>query len=130
MAYDEKLAACLRELFAGRTDVEEKQMFGGLAFMVAGHMCCGIVGRDLMVRVGPEQHAAALALPHARVMDFTGRPSRNMIYVAPAGVATPPELSAWVARALRCVAALPDKPRRQRSATKRDSVRRPSRARR
>lgn len=82
-------------------------MFGGIAFLVAGHMACGVVGDDLLLRVGEHAHADALRRAHARVMDFTGRPSRGMIYVAPPGIATRAKLQAWIARALAHVATLP-----------------------
>ncbi len=96
MAYDEALADRIRSLFADRTDVSERKMFGGIAFMVADRMAVGIIGDDLMVRVGPDAHDAVLAQPHTRPMDFTGRPSRGMVYVAPAGTAANADLARWV----------------------------------
>jgi hypothetical protein len=72
-------------------------------------MCCGIVDRDLMVRVGPEGHEQALSQPHARPMDFTGKPMRGMVYVAAAGLRTEKSLRAWVDRGLRFVTTLPPK---------------------
>jgi hypothetical protein len=106
MAYDEQLAGRIRRVLAARDDVAEKKMFGGLAFMVDGHMCCGVIGDDLMVRVGPEALGAALARPHVRVMDFTGRPSRGMVYVGPGGTGTARAVAGWVARGLAQVGAL------------------------
>ncbi|HSK96785.1 MAG TPA: TfoX/Sxy family protein, partial [Euzebyales bacterium] len=87
MAYDEALAERVRELLAERTDVSERRMFGGLAFMVGGHMACGITGDDLMVRVGRDAYDEALDLPHTREMDFTGRPLTGIVYVDAAGTA-------------------------------------------
>ena len=101
MAYDEGLAARVRDTFRGRQDVVEKKMFGGLTFMVAGRMACGVVHDDLMVRVGPAGHDAALAEPHARPMDFTGRPMKGMVYVGSAGVRRDADLVRWVERAIR-----------------------------
>jgi len=75
MAYDDELADRIRDALSHRDDVEERKMFGGLAFMVAGHMAVGIVGAELMVRLGQERAAAALAEEHVRPMDFTGRPA-------------------------------------------------------
>jgi TfoX/Sxy family transcriptional regulator of competence genes len=98
MAYDEALASRVRAILRGQEDVTERKMFGGLAFMVRGRMACGIVHDDLMVRVGPDAHDEALAQPHTRPMDFTGRPSRGMVYVAPAGLASEADLSRWVER--------------------------------
>ncbi|MFQ5589509.1 MAG: TfoX/Sxy family protein, partial [Nitrospiria bacterium] len=85
MAYDEGLAERLREIFIDRQGLVEKKMFGGIAFMLCGHMCCGIVNETLMARVGPDQYAAALAHPHAREMDFTGRPMKGLVYIDPEG---------------------------------------------
>ena len=87
MAYDEALAERIRALLAGRDAVTERKMFGGIAFMVGGNMACGVIHDDLMVRVGPDAHDAALAEPHARPMDFAHRPMRGMVYVDPDGVA-------------------------------------------
>lgn len=123
MAYDVKLADRVRRVLADRKDVEEKKMFGGLCFMVAGSMCCGLTATDFMVRVGPEQFADALAQPHARPMDFTGRPSRGMVYVAPEGIRTAAALSRWVSRGVAFVTgdgvAAPRRPRASRRATRR-----------
>ena len=96
MAYDEALADRIRATLSHRSDVEEKKMFGGLAFMIAGHMACGVLGADLMARVGEDRLDAALKRPHARVMDFTGRPSRFMVYVGPAGTKTVAAVKKWV----------------------------------
>ena len=98
MAYDEVLAERIRTALRGRNDVVEKKMFGGITFMVAGRMSCGVVHDDLMVRVGPDGHEEAIAQPHARPMDFTGKPMRGMVYVAPAGIATDVDLRKWVDR--------------------------------
>jgi TfoX/Sxy family transcriptional regulator of competence genes len=109
MAYDEDIANLVREALASQSDVTERKMFGGLAFMVGGHMCCGVLGEELMVRVGPEQYEAALALPHARPMDFTGKTMRGMIYVDAVGARNADELTAWVGRGLTYVTSLPPK---------------------
>ena len=109
MAYSEDVARRLRDMYASRTHVTERKMFGGLAFMVRGHMSCGIVGNELMVRVGPERHAEALARPHAREMDFTGRSMSGFVYVAPEGFATPAALESWVSLSEEFVKTLPAK---------------------
>jgi TfoX/Sxy family transcriptional regulator of competence genes len=111
MAYDERLAARVREVLTARTDVEEKKMFGGLCFMVSGHMCCGLTSTAFMVRVGKEKFAEAIAQPHARPMDFTHRPSTQMVYVDDAGLKTRPALTKWIARGLSYVSTLPSKTR-------------------
>jgi hypothetical protein len=73
MAYDEVLAERIRTALCGRDDVLEKKMFGGITFMVAGRIACGVVHDDLMVRVGPDGHDEAVAQPHVRPMDVTGK---------------------------------------------------------
>jgi len=99
MAYDEQLAARIRTLLANRTDVTERKMFGGLTFMIGGHMCCGVNGNELIVRLDPEREDEALARPHARPMDFTGRPMRGFITVRPDGLKGS-RLSRWVQEAV------------------------------
>ncbi len=109
MAYDERLAGRIRDVLANRGDVVEKKMFGGLAFMVKGNMCCGVVGDELMARVGPDGYQAALKRPHARPMDFTGKPLKGFVYVAPEGSAAPDALESWIGLALEFVETLPAK---------------------
>ena len=92
-------------------------MFGGLAFMARGHMCCGLVQARLMVRVDPNDYARLLEEPHARPMDFTGRPMRGFLYVDPAGIDTAVALRTWVGRALAFAESLP--PRTNRKGKKR-----------
>jgi TfoX/Sxy family transcriptional regulator of competence genes len=109
MVYNESLASRIREIFAGGDDVTEKKMFGGIAFMVKGHMAAGIVGDDLMLRIGEEGYEAALKRPHVRPMDFTGRPMRGMIYVVAAGIKTREALSSWLDKATANARSLPPK---------------------
>lgn len=113
MAYGETLAGRVRDCLFEVGGASERKMFGGIAFMVDGHMACGIVGDDLMLRLGEEGADAALELPHVRPMDFTGRPMRTMVYVASAGTMTRRELAGWIELALVHVRSLPPKrPRR------------------
>jgi TfoX/Sxy family transcriptional regulator of competence genes len=109
MAYNENLAERIRRQLADRTDVVERKMFGGLAFIVKGHMCCGVVGDELMVRVGPEAYEAALKEKHTREMDFTGKPLRGMVYVAAPGLASSKQLGKWVERGLQFALTLSEK---------------------
>lgn len=109
MAYDEDLADRVRALMAEGAPPVEKKMFGGISFMLQGNMCCGVVKDDLVVRVGPEQHDEALAKPHARVMDFTGRPMEGWIYVGPQGLASDEDLKEWVQRGTHFALSLPAK---------------------
>jgi TfoX/Sxy family transcriptional regulator of competence genes len=115
VSYDENLAARIRGALAKRTDVIEKKMFGGLCFMVGGAMCCGLTKTDFMVRVGPEGYDDALAQPHARPMDFTGRPLAGMVYVAPEGLRSRAALVKWVGLGVSFVSTLPPKAAKRRA---------------
>jgi TfoX/Sxy family transcriptional regulator of competence genes len=99
MAYDEKLAERIRGILADRPDIEERRMFGGIAFMVRGHMSVGLIGPTLMVRHEPADAEALLREPHARPMDFTGRPMLGFLYVDPPGTKTAVALGTWIRRA-------------------------------
>lgn len=109
MAYDEPAADRVRALLEIREGYSERKMFGGLCFMLHGNMCCGLLGSDLMLRLGPEAAAAALDEPHVREMDFTGRAMRSMVYVDPAGYASDADLQRWLDRAAAFAATLPPK---------------------
>jgi TfoX/Sxy family transcriptional regulator of competence genes len=109
MAYDEKLAQRMSAIFAEETIVEEKKMFGGLCYMVNGHMCCGIVKDELMLRVGRDHYEKLLAKPHAHEMDFTGRSLKGMLYVGAEGIKTKTQLGVWMRQALAFVRSLPPK---------------------
>jgi TfoX/Sxy family transcriptional regulator of competence genes len=105
MAFDEKLAAKLREIFNKTGQSTEKRMFGGIAFMLNGNMCCGVINDLLMARVGRDRYEASLALPHVRPMDFTGKPMTGYVYVEPEDV----DLKVWVDRCVDFVSTLPGK---------------------
>lgn len=108
MAYDETLADRIRDVLAGEAGITERKMFGGLAFMVGGHMACGIVKDELMLRLGTEAAGDALEQPQVRPMDFTGRPMSGMVFVAPGGLRGA-ALGRWVAQAVACARSLPPK---------------------
>ncbi len=108
MAYDEALADRVRDILEGDQGVSERKMFGGLAFMVDGHMACGIAGDDLMLRLGAEGAESALREPHVRPMDFTGRPMTGMVFVEKAGL-NGASLRRWVTAATTFARTLPPK---------------------
>ena len=109
MAYDQDLANRLREQLAGEDAVTEKEMFGGIAFLVGGNMAVGVSRENLMVRVGKEQGDAALEEPHTRPFDMTGRPMKAWVLVEPAGIETDEALGAWVGRGVAYARSLPAK---------------------
>ncbi len=108
MAYDENLADRVRAFLEAEAGFGERKMFGGIAFMLDGHMCCGVVDSDLMLRLGPDGADAALEHPHVRPMDFTGRPMSSMVFVAPEGLQGV-SLRAWVEQAATFARSLPPK---------------------
>ncbi|MEP7301443.1 MAG: TfoX/Sxy family protein [Caldimonas sp.] len=109
MSFDEGLAQRVREALDSRPGVTERRMFGGLAFMLEGKMFVGISGSKLMARVGAQRYQDALALPHVREMNFTGRPMKGYVYIDPQGLARDNELVAWVTWCASYVAGLPAK---------------------
>lgn len=111
MAYDEALAQRIREATGSREGVSERKMFGGIAFMLNGNMFTGVVGSDLMCRVGPERFEEALMRPGARPMDFTGRPAKGMVYVDASGYEADGALAAWVDECIAFASGLPPKQR-------------------
>jgi len=116
MAYDERLAKRIRGYFKRRKGVEEKRMFGGLCFMLNGHMCCGVEKDRLMVRVAPDRYEILLKKAHAGEMDFTGKPLKGFLFVCEAGYRTASGLVFWLDGAVECARSkLPKKKRVKRS---------------
>ena len=109
MAFDQNLAARIRAHLSGRRGVAERKMFGGITFLLQGNMCCGVHRDALIARVGVEEAREALASPHTRVFDLTGRPMKAWVLVEPPGVAADAQLERWVDLAARHAASLPPK---------------------
>lgn len=101
MAYDESLAGRVRTAVASRRGVGERKMFGGLAFLLNGKMFCGVLGEELMLRLGREAGTAALKRTHVRPMDFTGRPMSGYVFVGARGVSTAAAVERWIEQAVR-----------------------------
>lgn len=109
MAYDEELAARVKEILQEVVDPSERKMFGGIAFMVNGHMCCGVIKEDLVLRLDPVSASKALEGPNIRPMDFTGRPMKGFVFVSAEGTATEARLRRHIKSALAFVESLPPK---------------------
>lgn len=109
MAFDERLAARIRTHLGKRTGLVEKKMFGGIAFLLKGNMCCGVHREALIVRLDPGETDRALADPSTRVFDLTGRPMKGWILVEPKGLATDAQLARWIDRAAEYAGSLPTK---------------------
>jgi hypothetical protein len=109
MAYDEDLAARIRDRLARRKNVVEKKMFGGIGFLLNGNILVGIWKDSLIARIGPDATAEALLEPHVRPFDITGKPMKGWVLVEPEGIVDDDQLAAWIARASEFVRSLPAK---------------------
>lgn len=109
MAFDEGLAERIREVLGDNPKIQEKKMFGGLAFMLNGNMACGLIKEDLMVRVGPKNYEEVLSKPHARKMEFTGRPMKGFITVDAEGLEDDKMLKTWIKQGIDYAGSLPAK---------------------
>ena len=109
MAYDTELAQQIRAALSGQKALSEKEMFGGIGFMIAGNMACGVTGDDLLVRVGPEAYEAALGIENVGVFDMTGRPMRGWVVVAGRAIKTEADLRSWVEKGITFARTLPEK---------------------
>jgi TfoX/Sxy family transcriptional regulator of competence genes len=96
MAFNEQLSNRIREALAEVAQVEEKQMFGGICYMVNDKMCLGVVGDEMMCRIGPDPYAAALEKPGCREMTFSGRPMQGYVFVAAEALRSKSALDYWV----------------------------------
>ena len=109
MSYDERLAERVLDILGAEPTLVQKKMFGGVAVMLQGNLACGVLRSDLMVRVGKDEYEAALARPHARPMDFTGRPMRGWVVVGPEATDDDASLEDWVATGAAYALSLPPK---------------------
>ncbi len=110
MAYDETLAAQIRELVADEPGLTEKKMFGGLAFLISGNMAVAASGRGgIMVRLDPQESETLVETTDAQHMVMRGRPMRGWLRVAPEHLRARCELARWVEVGMTCARSLPEK---------------------
>ena len=109
MAYDEGLAQRLRDALAEERGLIERRVFGGIAFILDGNMAVGVSGDELMVRAGPDRFDDAVARPHARIFDLSGRPMNGWVLVAPEGTADDADLADWLKLGVSFARSLPPK---------------------
>jgi TfoX/Sxy family transcriptional regulator of competence genes len=109
MAFNEVLAERIRRQIARRKNIKEKQMFGGVGFLLKGNMLVGVWKDSLIARLGPEEGNAAVKEPHVKAFDITGRPMKGWVLVAAEGVEDDEQLSDWIQRARKYVGPLPAK---------------------
>ena len=109
MVFDPALAARVRKRLGKRAGLSEKQMFGGLAFLLNGNLCCGVHGAEMVVRIDPAHSDRALKDRHVRPFDMTGRPMKGWLLVGPAGLKSAAALGKWVQAGLAYAGSLPAK---------------------
>lgn len=109
MAYDPGLAERVRYFLIDAQGVDEREMFGGIGFMLDGNMAVGVIGEDLLVRVGRDKYEEALEIAGARPFDMTGRPMRGWVVVSADVLEDDAELDAWVHRGSEVARSLPAK---------------------
>jgi len=109
MAYDNDLSERIKQIVEFIPGMSNKEMFGGIAFMLNGNVACGVIGENLMVRVGPERHAEALGQAHTRPFDYSGKPMKGWIYVMPEAIRSDEDLGIWVQRGIEFARSLPPK---------------------
>lgn len=109
MAYSETLAEDIRMRIGNHPGIAERQMFGGIVFMVDGKMAVGVTGEDLMVRVGKDAHDEAISRPGARAFDMSGRPMKGWVAVSPDGLAAESALDGWIQQGVSYAESLPPK---------------------
>jgi len=100
MAYNEELADRIRERLADLSLIEEKEMMGGLTFMVNDKMCVGIIKDEMMCRIDPEFHDSAVEMTGCRTMDITRRPMRGYVLIDEWGMKDPADFEFWISKAL------------------------------
>ena len=109
MSYNETLAQRMRAELIGLSGISEKKMFGGIGFLLHGNMACGVHGDEMIVRVGPQRHAEALAHEHARPFDMTGRPMAGWVMVSMDGLQAEADFREWLRWGVDFAASLPPK---------------------
>lgn len=107
MAYDAVLAERVRKLLHRRKGITEARMFGGVAYLLNGHMCCGVRDELLLLNLGEERAARSIDEPHVREVDFTPKAIKGMVCVTVQGYRSDEDLRAWVSRAVAFVIKLP-----------------------
>ncbi|MFN2275441.1 MAG: TfoX/Sxy family protein [Anaerolineales bacterium] len=109
MGYDRKLAERIAHALKAEPGISEREMFGGIGYMLQGNMACGVINDEMIVRVGPDAWDQRLQEPGVHVFDMTGRTMRGWVVVEAQALATDADLGLWIERALAFVRTLPPK---------------------
>ena len=126
MAFNEQLADRTREILASNPTLTEKRMFGGVCFLLGGNMVCGVSKDDLMLRMDAKRADELVERPHARPMDFTGRPMKGYLFVGSEGLKTEKQLREWLAPAVEYVQSLPPKKEKAKRKASKTSSQKPA----
>ena len=109
MPYNQVLANRVLGMLWPEPTLEQKRMFGGMAFLLQGNLACCVLNDDLIVRVPRDEYAATLEIDHVREMDYSGRPMRGWVLVGPAAIDADANLAEWVRYGASTALALPPK---------------------
>lgn len=109
MPYDIKLVERLRELLLGEPNVEERKMFGGYCFLIEKHMCCGVVGDNLLARVGPEHYSKCVSQNYVKQLEYAGRPVADIVSIEAELTESKEDLIAWLSLCKGFIKTLPAK---------------------
>ena len=100
MAYNQIIADRIREILVDQPVIEEKEMMGGVAFMVNNKMCVGVIKDDMMARIDPEVYEEALEKRGCRPMDFTGKTMKGWVFISLEGIDTVKDMEYLISLAL------------------------------
>lgn len=109
MSYDNELVNRLKGLLQDTPNVEEKEMFGGYCFLVNKHMCCGVLGDNLLARVGPRQYTKCTAQNYVKQFEYSGRPMADIVCIEAELTASDEDLNGWLSLCQDFVSGLPAK---------------------
>jgi TfoX/Sxy family transcriptional regulator of competence genes len=109
MSYDSELAERVRKALPAHGDVAERRMMGALCFLLGDHMCCGVTGAALMIRVGRDAYKQTLAEPNVKAMEIGNRRVKGFVLVDADALRSNAALADWILRAVRFVSTLPPK---------------------
>ena len=109
MPENKVLVERIRSVLANQKGIVEKKMFGGISFMLNGNLACGVLGDEMIVRVGPDGYEDAMLQPNTRTFDFSGKAMKGWITVKAEGCTKDSDIRAWVRRGTEYAATLPPK---------------------
>lgn len=110
MKYEIALVERIKSVLDSDLEIQEKEMFGGYCFLLNRHMCIGVIGDNLLARIGPDHYSKSLAQNYIKQFDYAGRPMADVVCIEAELITTDDELSDWLNKSLGFVQSLPEKP--------------------